>query len=64
MGRPSLNVKPTLVRLAEEQLERIDALMGPNKRAQFIRDAVKEKLDRSEDADGPSIKPSNKAQED
>ncbi|WP_244563821.1 ribbon-helix-helix domain-containing protein [Ensifer aridi] len=40
MGRPPLNVKPLLVRLPEGVAERIDALVGKNKRAEFIRDAV------------------------
>lgn len=48
MGRPPLNVKQTAVRLSQEDLERIDALEGPGKRAQFIRDAVARELDRRE----------------
>lgn len=49
MGRPSLGIKGTTVRLSVEVLKRIDALMGKdNLRAKFIRDAVDEKLARDE----------------
>lgn len=48
MGRPALQVKATVVRLSEDVLERIDALMGPNKRAEFIREAVERELKRRE----------------
>lgn len=45
MGRPPLKVIPTMVRLDEGVAERIDAVMGAGyKRAQFIREAVLEKL--------------------
>jgi hypothetical protein len=47
-GRPGMDVKGTLVRLAEGQPERIDALKGPGKRAEFIRDAVEKELRRQE----------------
>jgi len=50
MGRPSLGVKPTLVRLPTGMVERIDTLMGPNKRAVFIREAVEAELARRERA--------------
>lgn len=50
MGRPPLGVKPTLVRLDDGQPERIDALVGPNKRAEFIREAVEKELKRREKA--------------
>lgn len=48
MGRPSLNVKETKVRLSEEARRRIAALVGENRMAAFIRDAVEEKLRRDE----------------
>lgn len=48
MGRPPLKVKPILVRLPEGVPERIDALVGKNKRAEFIRKAVEIELDRLE----------------
>jgi hypothetical protein len=48
MGRPSLNVKMTAVRLAEETRERIRALVGDSGMAQFIRDAVERELKRRE----------------
>lgn len=44
MGRPSLNVKATLVRLPVETLERIDQVAGKNRRAVFIREAVEQAL--------------------
>lgn len=50
MGRPSLGVKPTVVRLPDGMVERIDALMGANKRAIFIREAVEAELARRERA--------------
>ncbi|MDW9537102.1 hypothetical protein GOB07_13630 [Sinorhizobium meliloti] len=50
MGRPSLKVKPILVRLPEGVPERIDALVGKNKRAEFIRKAVEAELERRESA--------------
>ncbi len=48
MGRPPLNVKPTMVRLGEDVRERIEALVGPNRMAAFIRDAVENELRRRE----------------
>lgn len=50
MGRPPLNVKPMLVRLPDGMAERIDAIAGPNHRAEFIRDAVEAELLRRERA--------------
>lgn len=46
MGRPSLGVKFTAIRLAPEVLARIDALAGPKKRSEFIREAVERELKR------------------
>ncbi len=48
MGRPPLNVKPTVVRLTEETRERITAIAGPNRMAEFIREAVENELARRE----------------
>lgn len=48
MGRPKLGVISTTVRLPAAVLERIDQLLGANRRAQFIRDAVERELDRRE----------------
>lgn len=48
MGRPPMQVRPTVVRLTEDALERIDALAGPHKRAEFIREAVERELKRRE----------------
>jgi len=47
-GRPSLNVKPTQVRLSEEIREQIRELVGDNGMAQFIREAVEKELKRRE----------------
>lgn len=46
MGRPPLHNKPTQVRLPQEIMDRVDALMGQNRRAQFIREAVENELKR------------------
>jgi predicted DNA-binding protein len=52
MGRPPLSkksdTKPVLVRLTEDIAHRIDVLAGPNKRAEFIREAVEKELRRRE----------------
>jgi hypothetical protein len=48
VGRPPLNVRPTQVRLSEETLKRIEALVGKNRMAQFIREAVERELKRRE----------------
>lgn len=46
MGRPSLGVKPTVVRLPEEVREAIRELVGDSGMAQFIREAVERELKR------------------
>lgn len=61
MGRPPLNNKPTLVRISQEDLDRIDALEGQNQRARFIREAVEAELARRE---GEVIAGSAKPRED
>lgn len=48
MGRKPLNVKETKIRLTDEQRARIEALVGPNRMAEFIRGAVEAELDRQE----------------
>lgn len=48
MGRPPLGVKLTTVRLAKAVMDRIDALCGPNRRGEFIREAVERELTRRE----------------
>lgn len=48
MGRPPLHVKETKVRLTEEQRKRIAALVGENRMAVFIREAVDRELERRE----------------
>lgn len=46
MGRPPLGIISTTVRLPKAVLERIDALLGANRRAEFIREAVEAELKR------------------
>lgn len=41
-----MDVKATLVRLPEGVAEQIDALAGPGKRAEFIREAVEREIKR------------------
>lgn len=48
VGRPPLNVKAMKVRIPEGIGERIDALAGPNRRAEFIREAVVAEVERQE----------------
>lgn len=48
MGRPPLGVKTTVVRLPEGLAERIDDLIGPNRRAKFIREVVEREVERME----------------
>lgn len=52
MGRPPLNAKPTVVRLTAEIRQRIEALVGSNRMAAFIREAVENELKRREDEKG------------
>jgi len=44
MGRPPLNMKLINVRFPPEMIERIDAVAGPHRRPQFVRDAVEHAL--------------------
>ena len=46
MGRESLGVVQVLVWLFDGQRERIDALVGGQKRSAFIRDAIDAAIDR------------------
>lgn len=48
MGRPPLGVKTTVIRLPEGLAERIDDLIGPNRRAKFIRELVEREVERLE----------------
>jgi predicted DNA-binding protein len=48
MGRPSLQVKATVVRLAEDVRKRIRDLVGASGMAQFIREAIDRELKRRE----------------
>lgn len=50
MGRPPLKANvttvATLVRLSADVVEQVDALAGPNKRAEFIREAIEREIKR------------------
>ena len=65
MGRPPLNrdsdTKMTGVRLTVEVRRRIEALVGPNRMAAFIREAIDAELERRERDTGLSgpTEPSN-----
>ncbi|MDH2151783.1 MULTISPECIES: ribbon-helix-helix domain-containing protein [Sphingobium] len=60
MGRPPLGVKTTVVRLPDGLAERIDDLIGPNRRAQFIRNLVEKEVERLEgEREAKSGKPSS-----
>ena len=48
MGRPPLNVKSTNVRLPEGLGERIDKLVGRQRRAAFIREVLEREVNRLE----------------
>lgn len=48
MGRPSLNVEETKVRLTAGVKDRIIALVGKQRMASFIRDAVEAALSKAE----------------
>lgn len=50
VGRPPLNMKITTVRLPAKTIERIDALVGKNRRPAFIREAVERQLEQAEKA--------------
>lgn len=50
MGRPSLGVQPTLVRLSDEARMRIRMLVGDRGLSQFIREAIDNELARRERA--------------
>ena len=50
MGRPPMNVTPTMVRLTEDVRARIVALVGANRMAAFIREAIEAELQRREKA--------------
>ncbi|QDC36026.1 hypothetical protein [Sphingobium fuliginis] len=52
MGRPPLNLKSTNVRLPEGLGERIDKLVGRQRRAAFIRDVLEREVERLESDKG------------
>ncbi|WP_156447958.1 hypothetical protein [Sphingobium sp. CCH11-B1] len=52
MGRPPLNVKSTNIRLPEGLGERIDKLVGRQRRAAFIREVLEREVERRESEQG------------
>ncbi|MBN8808257.1 MAG: hypothetical protein J0I47_08470 [Sphingomonas sp.] len=48
MGRPPLKVKKTVIRLPDGLAERIDKIVGPRRRAEFIRKVVEQEVERLE----------------
>jgi metal-responsive CopG/Arc/MetJ family transcriptional regulator len=58
MGRPPLNIKSTNIRLPEGLGERIDKLVGPQRRAAFIREVLEREVERLEKLEGRSIRSS------
>jgi hypothetical protein len=48
MGRPPLNNRPMVVRLPDDYLERMDAIAGNRRRADYIREAVRQRLEKDE----------------
>lgn len=56
MGRPPLGVRATKVRLTDDQLRRIDQLVGSRRMAAWIRDAIDRELERQE-AERPTTRP-------
>jgi len=52
MGRPPLNLKSTNVRLPEGLGERIDKLVGRQRRAAFIREILEREVERREKDEG------------
>ena len=52
MGRPSLKVKPTVIRMTEDVRKRIEAVAGPHKMSEFIREAIDRELKRREKGKG------------
>jgi predicted DNA-binding protein len=52
MGRPPLNLKSTNVRLPEGLGDRIDKLVGRQRRAAFIRDVLEREVERLEAEQG------------
>jgi len=53
MGRPPQHMKEIKVQFPAETLERIDKLVGPGKRAAFIRKAVERMLEAAEISANP-----------
>lgn len=52
MGRPPLNVKSTNIRLPEGLGDRIDKLVGRQRRAAFIREVLEREVERRENEQG------------
>ena len=57
MGRPPLNLKPTVVRLSAETIARIEAIAGKGRLAAFLRQAAEAELLRRETGAGGKPRP-------
>jgi predicted DNA-binding protein len=57
MRRPPLKVKSTVIRLPIGLGERIDKLVGPQRRAAFIREVVEREVDRLEKKEAEAARP-------
>lgn len=60
MGRPPLGVRATKVRLTDDQLRRIDQLVGSRRMAAWIRSAIDRELERQE-RERPASRPETTA---
>jgi len=56
MGRPPLNLKSTNVRLPQGLGERIDKLVGAQRRAAFIRNVLEREVSRLEDEEANLVR--------
>lgn len=57
MGRPPLQVRKTTIRLPVDVFDRITALVGERRMAEFIRDAVVAEVEKREAERGGSSTP-------
>lgn len=55
MGRPPLHNVTTHLNLPRDLLDRMDAIVGPKGRSKFVRDALRQLLDRIAPAPGQPV---------
>jgi hypothetical protein len=56
VGRPPLKMEPMILRLPKEVKDRIDAMVGKKRRAQFIREAIERELSGAEGSPAFSLR--------